>query len=139
MAAEKERLRRWREHDFYAALGIRPEATAADVKRGFRRVALTCHPDKVREEEREQATKRFQLIAEAYEVLSDENLRQRYDAEHRGRGVSAGGAARAVRVSKPNPAPKSGYPSGAHRRDANLLRCEGCDRQRPHSSMRKCL
>lgn len=78
--AEKERLDRWRKSDFYAVLGLAPSATISEVKKGFRKVALTCHPDKVPPEDRERATRHFQLIAEAYEVLSNEASRSKYDS-----------------------------------------------------------
>merc|ERR1719171_1407744 len=87
--AEKERLDRWRKSDFYAVLGLAPSATISEVKKGFRKVALTCHPDKVAPEERERATRHFQLIAEAYEVLSNEESRKKYDAVRRGGSVPA--------------------------------------------------
>lgn len=79
-AKEREKLTRWKEQDFYGILGVSPTAKTVEVKKGFRQVALTCHPDKVPEEERELATKRFQLIAEAYEVLSNEATRKKYDS-----------------------------------------------------------
>lgn len=102
MAAE--RARRWREQDFYAALGLTPSATAADIRRGFHRVALNCHPDKVREQERARATKQFQLIAEAYEVLSDASRRPSYDQVRREAGLKpsapTGPAAAAAKAAK---------------------------------------
>lgn len=78
-AAAKDKRRRWQGLDFYGALDLCSNASQAEVKRGFRKVALTCHPDKVPEAEREAATQRFQLIAEAYEVLSDAKTRAEYD------------------------------------------------------------
>jgi len=81
------RRKRWEEHDFYDILGVPPDASQDEVKRGFRKIALTCHPDKVREHEKELATQRFQLIAEAYEVLSKPSTRSEYDEIHQGQTV----------------------------------------------------
>mmetsp|Transcript_115434 Transcript_115434/g.248085 ORF Transcript_115434/g.248085 Transcript_115434/m.248085 type:complete len:104 (+) Transcript_115434:87-398(+) len=92
MAAQRAaRDARWRATDFYAVLGVSSAAPHVEVKKGFRRVALTCHPDKVPVEEREEATKRFQLIAEAYEVLSSEEQRTQYDDVRSGGGGGGGG------------------------------------------------
>jgi len=77
--AEKDRMRRWTQHDFYQILRVPRSATAGEIKKGFRRIALSCHPDKVPEAERKEATQCFQLIGEAYEVLSNEILRRDYD------------------------------------------------------------
>lgn len=71
----------WAQSDFYGVLGLVPSCHASEVKKSFRRFALTCHPDKVPETEREAATQRFQLIVEAYEVLSSADRRRKYDAE----------------------------------------------------------
>eukprot|EP00927_Polykrikos_kofoidii_P073628 TRINITY_DN69649_c0_g1_i1.p1 TRINITY_DN69649_c0_g1~~TRINITY_DN69649_c0_g1_i1.p1 ORF type:complete len:515 (-),score=95.51 TRINITY_DN69649_c0_g1_i1:77-1621(-) len=79
MPQGRDEADRWRNHDFYDVLGVSSSAKLAEIKKGFRRVALTCHPDKVPEHERETATRRFQLIAEAYEVLSKDESRRRYD------------------------------------------------------------
>lgn len=80
MMAGRDRDQRWREHDFYEILGVGRDATASDIKKGFKRIALSCHPDKVPEAERAAATKRFQLIAEGYEVLSQESSRNTYNS-----------------------------------------------------------
>ncbi len=63
--------------DFYEVLGISREASADDVKKAYRQMALKYHPD--RNPGDEEAPKRFKEAAEAYEVLSDPDKRQRYD------------------------------------------------------------
>merc|ERR1719221_343680 len=78
--ALKDRNARWQANDFYSILGVTPDASAADVKKGFRKAALLCHPDKVKENQRAKSTKHFQLIAEAYEVLSKPASRREYDS-----------------------------------------------------------
>mmetsp|Transcript_30412 Transcript_30412/g.69166 ORF Transcript_30412/g.69166 Transcript_30412/m.69166 type:complete len:410 (+) Transcript_30412:16-1245(+) len=74
---------RWQQHNFYSVLGVTEACTSADVKKAFRTLALKQHPDKVPPSQRARATERFQLIAEAYEVLSDGGLRSKYDAMRR--------------------------------------------------------
>ena len=55
-------------------------ATQKDIKKAYRELALQWHPDKHKgEEEKEKAEKQFQLVAEAYEVLSDQEKRAQYD------------------------------------------------------------
>ena len=44
--AAAARLARWKEHDFYDILGVAPDACQNEIKRAFRKIALTCHPDK---------------------------------------------------------------------------------------------
>ncbi|KAJ4295138.1 hypothetical protein N0V90_007148 [Kalmusia sp. IMI 367209] len=65
--------------DPYAVLGLEKEATADDVKKAYRKMALKHHPDKAHENEKEAANKAFQEIAFAYAVLSDDRRRKRYD------------------------------------------------------------
>jgi molecular chaperone DnaJ len=77
----------WFEKDFYAVLGVSPDASAADVKKAYRRLARTYHPDANSGDE--SAEKRFKEIGEAYAVLSDAEQRQQYDAV---RAMASGGA-----------------------------------------------
>ncbi len=63
--------------DYYEVLGICREASAEDIKKAYRQLALKFHPD--RNPGDEEAPKKFKEAAEAYEVLSDQEKRQRYD------------------------------------------------------------
>ncbi len=63
--------------DFYEVLGVARDAQHEDVKRAYRQMALKFHPD--RNPGDKDAEKRFKEAAEAYEVLSDPEKRQRYD------------------------------------------------------------
>ena len=63
--------------DYYEVLGVARDADAADIKRAYRRMALRYHPDKNPGDK--QAEQTFKECAEAYEVLSDGEKRQRYD------------------------------------------------------------
>ncbi|KAF2193453.1 DnaJ-domain-containing protein [Zopfia rhizophila CBS 207.26] len=65
--------------DPYAVLGLEKEATADDVKKAYRKAALMNHPDKAKNEDEAAANQKFQEIAFAYAVLSDERRRKRYD------------------------------------------------------------
>ena len=63
--------------DFYIILGVEREATLADVKRAYKRLARRFHPDINPGDRRAEA--QFRQIAEAYETLSDVERRRRYD------------------------------------------------------------
>jgi len=83
-AAEKVKLaevalKQSKKKDYYKILGIPRTATAKDIKAAYRKLALQWHPDKVTEEQKEEASKKFQDIGESYEVLSSDELRAKYD------------------------------------------------------------
>jgi molecular chaperone DnaJ len=63
--------------DYYDILGIGKNATAAEVKKAYRKKAIEYHPDKNPGDAK--AEEMFKKAAEAYEVLSDPNKRSRYD------------------------------------------------------------
>eukprot|EP00937_MAST-01D_sp_MAST-1D-sp2_P002243 g2243.t1 len=69
--------------DLYAALGVGAGASARDIRRAYQRQALRHHPDRHAgsAEAQRRATRRFQGIARAYEVLSDDAARRQYDAD----------------------------------------------------------
>ena len=69
------------QQDYYALLGVAPTASAAEVKRAFRKLALETHPD--RNPDRSGAEERFKTISEAYGVLSDPEKRAQYDQYRR--------------------------------------------------------
>ena len=65
--------------DYYDVLGLDKSASETDIKKSYRKLAREYHPDKVEDKDREEATKKFQKIGEAYEVLSDTEKRKIYD------------------------------------------------------------
>lgn len=69
--AEKKR-------DPYEVLGVSKSASKDEIKQAFRKLAMQYHPDK-NPDKREWAEEKFKEIAEAYEILSDDQKRQLYD------------------------------------------------------------
>ncbi|GJJ12438.1 hypothetical protein Clacol_006680 [Clathrus columnatus] len=69
--------------NLYEVLSLERDATINDIKSAYRKLALTCHPDKHNaswsEEEKTRASMRFQQIGFAYAVLGDEKKRKKYD------------------------------------------------------------
>jgi molecular chaperone DnaJ len=63
--------------DYYEVLGVGKNASADEIKRAYRRMAMKYHPDKNPGDKKAEAS--FKECAEAYEVLSDTEKRQRYD------------------------------------------------------------
>ena len=63
--------------DFYEILGLSKSATQAEIKKGYRKMAIKYHPDKNPDDT--AAEENFKKAAEAYEILSDENKKARYD------------------------------------------------------------
>ncbi|CAM3653474.1 J domain-containing protein [Micrococcus flavus] len=77
----------WLDKDFYAVLGVSKDASEADIKKAYRKLARTHHPDQNPGDA--AAEQRFKEISEAYDVLSDPKDRQEYDAL---RAMGGGGA-----------------------------------------------
>ena len=63
--------------DYYEVLGVAKTATAEEIKKAYRKKAIQYHPDKNPGDK--EAEEKFKEAAEAYEVLSDPQKRQRYD------------------------------------------------------------
>jgi molecular chaperone DnaJ len=73
--------------DYYEVLGVGKNASADEIKKAFRRLAVLHHPDKEGGDET-----KFKELNEAYEVLKDSEKRQRYDQfGHAGVGGASGG------------------------------------------------
>lgn len=76
--------------DYYEILEVQRGASAEEIKKAYRKMAIKYHPDKNPGDS--EAEKRFKEISEAYEVLSNEKKRQMYD-RYGAEGVAAGAAA----------------------------------------------
>ena len=63
--------------DYYEVLGVTKMASGDEIKRSYRRLAMKYHPD--RNSGDAEAEIKFKECAEAYEILSDEGKRRRYD------------------------------------------------------------
>lgn len=62
---------------FYDILEVKPNATPSEIKKNYYKVALKLHPDKNQNDP--EASRKFQKLAQAYQVLSDPKLREKYD------------------------------------------------------------
>ncbi len=62
--------------DYYGVLGVERDASAADIKRAYKRLARKFHPDVSKESDAEE---RFKQVGEAYDVLRDTDKRATYD------------------------------------------------------------
>ncbi|GJM20846.1 MAG: chaperone protein DnaJ [Planctomycetota bacterium] len=63
--------------DYYEVLGVARDASEADLKKAYRKLALKFHPDRNKDDD--SAAERFKEVSEAYEVLSDAKKRGVYD------------------------------------------------------------
>ena len=78
----KMELKKSKRKDYYKIMNIAKDATEEEIKKAYKRQALTWHPDKHSngtDEAKETANKMFKDIGEAYAVLSDARKRNRYD------------------------------------------------------------
>jgi len=76
--------------DYYDILEVSKSATADEIKKAYRKMAIKFHPDK--NQGNKEAEEKFKEAAEAYEVLSDAQKKQRYDQYgHAGVGSGNGG------------------------------------------------
>jgi molecular chaperone DnaJ len=86
--------RDYAEKDYYAALGVPKDASTADIKKAYRKLATTLHPDKNPGDS--AAEDRFKQVSEAYDVLSDDAKRREYDEARTLFGSGLGGFGRAT-------------------------------------------
>ncbi|MEN8144934.1 MAG: molecular chaperone DnaJ [Gemmatimonadota bacterium] len=89
-----------RPKDYYKVLGVAENASAEEIKKAYRKLAKTYHPDANRDNL--EAGERFKGIAEAYGVLSDDDSRRKYDQVRRFGGL--GGLRQGSGASRGRPA-----------------------------------
>lgn len=66
-----------KDRSFYDLLGVEPNATKDQIRKGYYRRAKACHPDKHPDDKAKEAE--FKAVSEAYQVLSDDKSRAAYD------------------------------------------------------------
>ena len=76
--------------DYYEVLGVEKNANADEIKKAYRKAAIKYHPDKNPGDK--EAEEKFKEAAEAYDVLSNEQKRARYDQFGHAGMSGAGGA-----------------------------------------------
>ena len=87
----------------YKTLDIPEDASHAMIRKTFQKLVLSCHPDRVQDESiKEQKAEQFHQVVQAYEILSDDGRRQRYDKRLNLQKLRA-------RATEPLPPPKSTY------------------------------
>ncbi len=114
----------WFNKDFYATLGVPKDASEADIKKAYRKLARDLHPD--RHPGDAAAEKRFKEVGEAYGVLTDAEQRQQYDAIRAmggGARFQAGGGAGGAQASRTS----SAACSAAAPREARASRTSWAD------------
>lgn len=65
--------------DLYEALQVSNDASDSEIKKGYFKVSLQVHPDRVAKDERAEATRKFQSVSQVYKILSNADKRQLYD------------------------------------------------------------
>ncbi|RAL06137.1 DnaJ domain protein [Aspergillus ibericus CBS 121593] len=102
----------------YEVLGVAKDAGLADIKSAHRKLVLKCHPDKIKDESlRSKAQDEFQRVQQAYELLSDETRRAKYDGKVRlaelRREAQAHGVSVNISGAAPYASPRASGSSGA--------------------------
>jgi hypothetical protein len=84
----------------YERLGVRPDASPAELRRAYRRLVLEHHPDRAEPPRRQEAQATTSALTTAYRVLADPAARRRYDIEA---GIPRQGAQGVRRADRPWP------------------------------------
>jgi DnaJ-class molecular chaperone len=95
--------------DLYSTLGVKRDASEADIKKAYRKLAKELHPD--RNKDNPAASARFSKVTQAYDILTDKDKRARYD---RGE-IDEDGNPRAFGFGAGGPRPGAGAAGGFRR------------------------
>jgi len=80
LGTAQKRQKQASKRDYYKILGVRRNAGKKEINKSYRKLAQKWHPDNFQdEEEKKKAEKKFMDIAAAKEVLSDDEMRQKFD------------------------------------------------------------
>jgi DnaJ family protein C protein 7 len=97
LRSAKMELKKSLRKDLYKLIGVTKQASELEIKKAYKKMALTWHPDRHSagsEAEREEAEKRFKEIGEAFEILSDPIKKQKYDEGMDVEDINGGGGGR---------------------------------------------
>jgi molecular chaperone DnaJ len=103
----EEIRREWFEKDYYAVLGVAKNASAADVKKAYRKLAQRHHPDANPGDR--TAEDRFKDVSAAYDVLGDQDKREQYDRVRDMAAAGFGAGPRGAGAGRPG---AGGFPGG---------------------------
>jgi molecular chaperone DnaJ len=113
VAAEEFR-REWFEKDYYSVLGVPKNATHAEIKKAYRKLAQKHHPDA--NPGNAQAEERFKEVSAAYDVLGDDEKRKAYDRVRDMGAAGFGGFPGAGSAGGPG----GGFPGGFRVEDVDV-------------------
>ena len=104
-----------KEKDYYALLGVTPDATSAQIKSAYRKLAKRYHPDV---NDSPDAAEKFREITEAYDTLTDPDRRSLYDLLH-GTGRTTFGDGERSRYTRPGNGTRTGNESANGNRNVS--------------------
>ena len=99
--------------DYYSILGVSPSASASEIRRAFRRLALEWHPDVNKDP---GAADRFREISTAYQVLMDAGKRAEYDAARNAQTAHSAQSSGQASRREPGASQSAEVQQGARRR-----------------------
>ena len=92
IATAQKKVKEYKKNrDFYKVLGVERNATQPEIKKAFRKMSLKYHPDKVTDEDKDAAAKKWQEVVEASDVLQDPKKKNQYDQGVYDDGTGGGG------------------------------------------------
>ena len=107
--------------NYYAILGVSPQASAAEIKKAYHVRARQLHPDK---NPKKDTTRDFQYLQEAYNVLKNPEMRRQYDSNPFASGASSHASQHRYYHKEPPPSPRR---KQAHRTSAKgPVKCSKC-------------